>query len=141
MTEYAEAGASDVDIALYIANNPQCVNVLCLPVKIWAARQNSELVALLLLKTAPYISLDLFVVRPETHPFMRMFKLLHKAEEWLQNHAVPMVCIAIHNSNRHFQALVRRLGYAECGNEIDENGIENTTIYAKYFPVKDSVLH
>ena len=141
MTEYAEAGASDVDIALYIAKNPQCVNVLCLPVKIWAARQNNELVALLLLKTVPYISLDLYIVRPETRPFMRMFKLLRTAETWLQHCNVPMVCIAIHNSNRHFQALVRRLGYTEIGNELDENGIENTTIYAKYFTVKDPVLH
>lgn len=130
-TTYTAVTANEADVAAFLAYHLDTINIWSLPAKLWAARQDGMLVAVLMLKTRPYLSLDLVVANPATRPFMRIMKLYLLAETWLRANNVPMVSVSILNTNAHFQSLARRLGYQKIGEESDANGNVVETIYGK----------
>jgi hypothetical protein len=130
-TEYFEARAADTDVAIFVASHVDQINIWALPHKIWAAREDGKIVALLTLSTFPYVAIDLIVGDPSTRPFMRILRLWRVAEQWLSEHKVPVVCAPIKEHMLHFQSLVRRLGFIPGGEEIDEDGTVLETIFMK----------
>lgn len=128
---YTEVSADDRDVALFITQHLDSVNLYKLPVKMWAAREGDTIIAVMMLKTDPYPSLDLIVANPKSRPFMRIFKLLRVAEAWLRAQHVPMIALSIKTTRVHFQSLVRRLGYKEIGTELDEHGTVVETIFGR----------
>lgn len=132
-TAYAEVLGTDTDVAAFVAAHPYDLNLYRLPVKMWVARQGGShnIVAVLMLKVDPYVSVDLIVAEPKTRPFMRIVKLWRMAEAWLKERNVPICCVSIHNSQVHFQSLVRRLGFEKIGDEENIYGQPVETIFAK----------
>jgi hypothetical protein len=128
---YSEVTASDRDVALFLAASPHAVNFYALPVKAWVARENGRMVAILMLKTQPYLSLDLVRVDEASRPFMRILKLYRMAEAWLKERKVPIVAVAIRDDSRHFQSLVRRFGFVPIGASQDDDGNQVETIFGK----------
>jgi len=130
-TDYAEVTDTDTDVATFITQHLDSVNLYHLPIKMWVARHDGTIIALLMLKTDPYVSIDLIVADPDSRPFMRILRLWQIAEVWLIEHNVPIVATSIHNSRAHFQDLVKRAGFEVVGSEADNDGKIVETIFAK----------
>ena len=134
MTTYTDVTADDQEtLAFLCAHAIGNVNLYHLPVKMWVAKDETGIVALLMLKTVPYLSLDLIVAHPETRPFMRILRLWQTAEKWLKAQNVPMVATSVFNTLQHYQSLLRRMGWVKIGEELDDNGTAVETIYGKTF--------
>ena len=132
MTTYTEVGPDDRETLAFLCEHAiGNVNLYHLPVKMWVAKDSTGIVALLMLNTIPYLSLDLITAHPETRPFMRIIKLWRMAESWLKAQNAPMVAVSIHNTLQHYQMLLRRLGFVKIGEESDKDGNVVETIYGK----------
>lgn len=136
MTTYTEVIAADRDVAAFIASHLDSVNILKLPLKMWVARQDNAIVAVMMLKVDPYPSLDLILANPKSRPFMRVLRLWQMAEKWLREHGVPIICASIHNSLQHYQSLVRRFGFEQIGEEVDTAGNAVETVYARRLAIQ-----
>jgi hypothetical protein len=99
----------------------------------WVAKDETGIVALLMLKTVPYLSLDMIVAHPDSRPFMRIIKLWRMAEAWLKAQKVPMVAVSVFNTLQHYQSILRRMGFEKIGEEADDDGNAIETIYGKTF--------
>ena len=130
-TTYHEVTADDRDVAAFIASRPLSINLLALPAKMWVARYGPRIVAVMMLNTAPYLSIDVEQADRSTRSFVRLYKLYQMVEAWLRIHEIPAVCITITNTDAHFQSIIRRLGYVKAGVEVDDNGNEIETVFMK----------
>jgi hypothetical protein len=136
-TEYSEVTPKDRDVAAFVAARPWELNLWKLPAKMWVARENNEntkcneIIAVLMLNTHPYLAIDLIVANKPARPFMRIMRLYLMAEDWLKMINAPIVCIAIRDTDAHFQSIVRRLGFVKEGIEVDKNGNQIETVFAK----------
>lgn len=132
-TTYHEVTADDRDVAAFIASRPLSINLLSLPAKMWVARYGPRIVAVMMLNTTPYLSIDVEQADRSTRSFVRLYKLYRLVETWLRIHEIPAVCITVTNTDAHFQSIVRRLGYVKAGVEVDDNGNEIETVFMKNF--------
>jgi hypothetical protein len=130
-TVYAEVTPTDTDVAVFLCDHLADINVWNLPVKMWVARQDGAIVALMMLHSRPAVYLDLILAHPEQRPFMRILRLWQMAQRWLDALGVPLVCVTIRNELVHYQSLVRRVGFEPVGVQCDANGTEVETIYGR----------
>jgi hypothetical protein len=136
-TEYSEVTPKDRDVAAFVAARPWELNLWKLPAKLWVARENNEethcneIIAVLMLNTHPYLAIDLIVADKVKRPFMRIMRLYLMAEDWLKMIGAKIVCIAIRDTDVHFQSLIKRLGYEKAGVESDNDGNQIETVFAK----------
>lgn len=132
MTTYAEAGA-EKDVAVFLAQQLHVLNIWSLPKAAWVAREDGEIVAVLVLTCVEYPALHVFLARADARPFMRIMKLWRLAQAWLRANDVPAIFAPVYAHLRHFQSLMRRLGWKRCGEESDANGNVLEVIYAYRF--------
>jgi hypothetical protein len=137
-TEYFEVRPQDTDVGAFLASHVNQINIWALPSKIWAAREDGKIVALLTLTTFPYVAIDLIIGDPASRPFMRILRLWRVAEQWLSEQRVPAVCAPIKEYMLHFQTLVKRLGFVPGGEELDEDGNVIETIFIKKITPSDT---
>jgi hypothetical protein len=131
MTTYTEATVDDRDVAAFLAAHPYDLNLFELPCKLWVARDGATIVAVLMLKTTPYVALDLIRNEAISRPFMRVWKLWKVAEAWLRANKVPIICASIPDHLTHYQSLVARAGFEIIGVHPNSEGIPVETIFAK----------
>lgn len=131
-TTYSEA-AGERDVAAFLAARADQLNLWKLPIKVWVARQGGAIVAALTLNAGDYLSVTLISADPAQRAFMRFARLWKLASTWLAANAVPIVCAPVRNTDRHFQSILRRLGFTKVGVEKSDAGEEVETIYAKSF--------
>lgn len=142
MTSYAEVTAADRDVAAFLATQLHVLNIWRLPRAAWVARQDGAIVAVLVLTNVDYPAIHLLLPPGSARPFMRIVKLWRLAKAWLASHNVPVVAAPVYVQLRHFQSLLRRLGFVKAGEESDENGTVLEVIYAYTFkepPHEDQV--
>jgi len=137
LTKYTEVTPDDSDVFAFLCLHVGSINLLHLPIKMWVARQDDKIIALLMLKTVPYTSLDLIVADPTARPFMRIIKLWRIAEAWLKSHNVPIICISIRDDSAHFQSLIRRLGFTVIAAYGKQDDCADETIFAKRFIINN----
>lgn len=130
MTTYAEVTADDRDVAVYLAAQLHVLNIWRLPRAAWVARDNDEIIAVLVLTNVDYPALHLFLPHPETRPFIRILRLWELAKTWLRAHAIPVVAAPVFAHLRHFQSLLRRVGFRLVGQETDAAGNVIEVVYA-----------
>lgn len=128
-TTYCEVGNDDMDAAAFIAAHPYELNLFNLPVKAWVAREDGNIVAVLMLRKPAH--LDAIVADPDARPFMRLLKLYRIAEAWLKAAGVPIICVEINDTRRHFQSLMKRIGFEKIGANDNVFGVPVETVFAK----------
>ena len=129
---YSEVSAEDRDVAAFMVAHLNDMSIWRLPVCMWVARDGEgNIVAVLALNCVTYPTLDLTLADPSARPFMRILKLWHMAEAWLQARGVPLIACSIRDSQAHFQSLVRRYGFVKIGVEKDHDGNQVETIFGK----------
>lgn len=133
MTTYDEVGPEDRDVAAYLAGRLDVINIWRLPLNAWVARQDGEIVAVLVFTNVRYPAIHFCVAHPERRPFMRIAKLWLMAYEWFKVKQIPLVCASVFNHLHHFKSLVRRLGFRQIGVELNDKGEEIETIYGYFF--------
>lgn len=133
MTTYNEVTGADTDVAVFLAHRLDIINIWRLPLKAWVARQDGEIVAVLAFTNVDYPAIHFMVANPATRPFMRLIKLWLMAYEWCKSIKLPLVCAPVYNHLRHFQSIIRRLGFRKIGEERDANNQVVEVIYGYHF--------
>ncbi len=140
-TVYSEVSADDRDVAAFVVQHLQLLDLTHLPVKMWVARLGSRIEAVLMLTTHPFPSLDMVVANKKARPFMRIMRLWLLAEEWLNSVGVPIIAISINNTDSHFQSLARRFGFEKIGTVTDnKTGYETETLFGKKLKTQSQLI-
>jgi hypothetical protein len=133
VTTYAEVGPEDHDVAVFLVQHLQFINIWRLPLKAWVAREDGRIVAVMTFDNITYPAIHVIVADPDSRPFMRIAKLWLMAYQWFKDIQVPLICAPVFNHLHHFQSLVRRLGFRKIGVETNDAGVEVETIYGYFF--------
>jgi len=132
VTTYTEVGPDDRDVALFLVNHLQRINIWRLPLKAWVARQDGEIVVVLTFENVTYPAIHIITNDKFPRPFMRVIKLWRIAEAWFRAAGMPMVAAPVFNHLYHFQSLLRRFGFTKIGEEY-EDGHPVETVYGYNF--------
>lgn len=142
MTTYAEVTEADRDVALFLVNNINRINIWRLPLKAWVARRDEKITAVLTFDNITYPSIHVIVAPDAGRPFVALLKLWYMALEWFASIDMPMICAPVFIHLHHFQSLLRRLGFVKVGEERDDDNRVTEIIYAYYLkgaPSEDSL--
>jgi hypothetical protein len=142
MTTYTEVGPDDHDVALFLVHHLNRINIWRLPLKAWVARQDDEIVAVLTFENVTYPAIHFILNEKFPRPFVRVMKLWLMAYGWFEEIGIPLVCAPVFDHLRHFQALIRKLGFRRVGVETTTTGAVVETIYAYHFKeTTDDSIH
>lgn len=133
MTTYSEVGPTDSDVALFLATQLQVINIWSLPLKAWVARQDGEIVVVLIFTNVQYPAIHFCKRDPDSRPFMRLIKLWLMAYEYFKSIKLPIVCAPVFVHLHHYQSILRRLGFTKAGEEKNPDGSVAEVIYGYDF--------